>query len=134
MKLKENTFFDINKLPAKEGIILFPISMSRISNAQIAIKCFNHLNHLAKKIAKKETGLNVIYGDYLYFNSDEKASKLKDKFISLIVSHKYNFINILRKNPWYIKKSISFTTWNQQILQKRQETTKIYQRRRKISR
>jgi hypothetical protein len=29
-----NQFFDIKKLPAEWGILLFPISISRIANAQ----------------------------------------------------------------------------------------------------
>lgn len=112
-----NQFFDLNHFPAQEGIIFFGISMSKISNSQDAKNCFNSIEHLVKKIVKPQVGLNIIYSDYLYFNSDEKASVLKNKYLSLILSHKNNFLKILSKNPWYIQKSFSFITWNQLLLE-----------------
>jgi len=113
-----NHFFDINKLPNEEGILIFPISMSRISNSQSAKKCWEYIKIFSpKKIIKPLVGLNFIYGDYLYFNSDEKASILKNKFMPLILSHKNEFLKILSKNPFYIKQSFSFTTWNQVLLE-----------------
>ena len=77
MKPKQNELFDINKLPAEEGILLFPISMSKISNSQSAKECFKYANYFIKKIIKPAIGVNLVYGDYLYFNSNEKANKLK---------------------------------------------------------
>ena len=112
-----NQFFDLNKFPSQEGIIFFGISMSKISNTQDAKSCFREVEHLVKKIVKPQVGLNIIYSDYLYFNSDEKASILKNKYLSLILSHKNNFLKILSKNPWYIQKSFSFLTWNQLLLE-----------------
>ncbi|MDP2666371.1 MAG: hypothetical protein Q8P05_02640 [Candidatus Diapherotrites archaeon] len=109
-----NSFFDINKLPAEEGILVFPISMSRISNIQDAKHCWDYLLIFSpEKIIKPLVGLNFFYCDYLYFSSDEKASTLKKKFSQLIVNHKNEFLNIIRKNPFYIEKAVSFTTWNQ---------------------
>ena len=91
-----NQFFDINKLPPEEGILVFPISMSRISNSQNAKNCWEYMKIFSPdKIIKPIVGLNFIYGDYLYFNSDEKASILKNKYLSLILSHKNNFLKII---------------------------------------
>ena len=53
----------------------------------------------------------------LYFYSNEKAYKLRNKFLPLIISHKYNFLKILKKNPWFIDKAFSFTTWNKTLLE-----------------
>src|SRR3989344_9643254 len=93
-----NKFFDVNKLPSEEGILVFPISMSRISNTQSAKKCWEYLKIFSpEKIIKPLVGLNVIYSDYLYFNSDEKASDLKNKFMSLILSHKNEMLKIISK-------------------------------------
>lgn len=113
-----NQFFDINKLPPVEGILVFPISMSRISNAQSAKKCWEYLKIFSpEKIIKPLVGLSLIYGDYLYFNSDEKASDLKNKFMPLILSHKNEMLKIISQNPFYIEQAFSFITWNQALLE-----------------
>jgi len=113
-----NQFFDINKLPPQEGILVFPISMSRISNSQSAKRCWEYMKIFSpKKIIKPLVGLNVIYGDYLYFNSDEKAAILKNRFTALVHSHKNEFIKIISKNPLYIEQAFSFSTWNQAVLE-----------------
>ena len=82
MKKSINKFYDINKFPAEEGILVFPISISKISNSQSAKKCFDYVKHFTfskgGKIIKPIVGLNVIYGDYLYFYSNEKAFKCKE--------------------------------------------------------
>ncbi len=117
-KRKKNEFFDINKIPAEEGILVFPISMSRISNVQTAKKCWTYMKIFSpKKVIKPLIGLNFIYGDYLYFNSEEKANKLKNKFLPLILSHKNEFMKIVKTNPFYIQKAFHFSTWNQIILE-----------------
>ena len=110
--------FDINKLPAEPGILLFPISMSRISNAQSAQSCFEYIKIFSPdKIIKPAVGVNVIYGDYLYFNSDEPANVLKSKFGNTILGHKNELLKIFAKNPMYIDKALSFSTWNQMLLE-----------------
>ncbi len=113
-----NPFFDINKLPPEEGILVFPISMSRITNSQSAKKCWEYMKVFSpKKIIKPLVGLNFIYGDYLYFNSNERACDLKNKFMSLILSHKNEMLKIISKNPFYIEQAFSFITWNQCLLE-----------------
>ncbi len=113
-----NQFFDINKLPSEEGILVFPISMSRISNSQNAKNCWKYMKIFSpNKILKPLVGLNFIYGDYLYFNSNEKASKLKNKFMPLVLSHRNEFLKTISKNPFYIEQAFSFTTWNQALLE-----------------
>jgi len=115
---ESNKIFDINKLPSESGILLFPISMSRISNAQSAKACWEYVKMFSpEKIVKPSVGLNIIYGDYLCFNSEEEASILKSKFGNTILGHKNEFLKILSKNPMYIDKAVSFSTWNQMLLE-----------------
>lgn len=111
--------YDINKFPNTAGMIIFPISISRIRNAQDAQNCFEHIEKLVQKISKPWVGVNFIYGDNLYLYSDEPASKLKNKHQAEIISHKNAFMNILDKNPWYIQSAVNFTTWNQVLLESR---------------
>lgn len=116
----KNQFFDINKFPATGGILVFPISLSKLSNAQSAEKCYKYMEHFTqnrKAVVKPLVGLNFIYGDYLYFHSDESASLLRNRFSPLISGHKNNFLKLLKKNPWYIEKAFNFTVWNQILLE-----------------
>jgi len=116
-KFSENKFFDINKLPTTEGILLFGISMSRIGNAQSPKNCFEYLKHIASKIQHTDgIGMVIWYGDYLYFNSDDPAYKLRDKFKSLMISHKNAFLNLLKKDRKWTHKAFSFTTFGQLLL------------------
>ena len=119
-----NQFFDINKLPPEEGILVFPISMSRISNAQSAKDCWEYMKIFSpEKIIRPLVGVNFIYSDLLYFNSSEEAAKLKNKFIQLMLAHKHEFLKILNKNPFYIAKAFMFTSWSQMILDCKEYTT-----------
>lgn len=119
-------------MPKEAGLLMFGISLSRISNAQSAEKCFEYMQGFIPKIIKPEVGLNIIYGDSLYMNSPEKAKDLKKKFEPLIHAHKYGFIKLLEKNPIYIQKSINFVTWTDMILESKDffnyvsELKKIY--------
>ncbi|MEN9626260.1 MAG: hypothetical protein RL557_588 [archaeon] len=132
--MKDNEFYDIPRFPKQEGIIVFAISMSRIGNAQSAKKCFEYMERFIPKIIFPVVGLNFIYGDTLYLYSDGKANQLKNKYQTLVNSHKFEFKNILEKNPKYIPHSFSFNTWNQTILQSNEfmiffgELKKIYQK------
>ncbi len=118
MTFGKNKIYDINKLPAQPGILIFPISVSRISNAQSAKACWEYVKIFSPdKIVKPMVGLNIVYGDYLYFNSEEPANILKLKFGNTILGHKNEFLKILAKNPMYIDKAVSFSTWNQILLE-----------------
>lgn len=113
----EKELFDINKVPKEAGLLMFGISLSRISNSQSAEKCFEYMQNFIPKIVRPEVGLNVVYGDSLYMNSLEKARDLKKKFEPLIHAHKHGFIKLLEKNPIYIQKSFNFVTWTDMILE-----------------
>lgn len=66
-KPARNEFFDINKFPSDEGIIVFPVSMSLISTAQTAQKCWEYLDHFnPDKVAAPLIGLNFLYSEGLY--------------------------------------------------------------------
>lgn len=120
MENLEENFFDINRVPKQAGLLLFGISLSRISNAQSAEKCFEYMQGFIPKIVKPEVGLNLIYSDGLYMNSSEKAKDLKKKFEPLIHAHKYGFIKLLEKNPIYVQRSFNFVTWTNMILESKE--------------
>lgn len=115
--LKKNEFFDINKFPAKEGMLIFGISMSQVSNVQSAKKCFFYIEELVKKIMYPYVGLTFLYSDNLYLYQKGEPSKLNKKFQQLMISHKNEFQKILNNNRWYIRDSFGFLTWNQALLE-----------------
>ncbi len=115
--LNINEFYDINTFPLDEGILLMGISMNRIGNTQSAAACYGYLQHLDTKIVKTNgIGMVVWYGDYLYFHSDQPASLLRDRYKNLMLQHKNGFLNLLTKNPAWIKKAFSFSTFGQIML------------------
>lgn len=114
---KTNEFFDLSKLPKEEGILFFGISMNLIGNKQSAEKCFEYLNWIDTKIEKTEgIGMVMWYGDYLYFQSQEPAKLLRDRYKDLMLSHKNGFLKIVLKDPVWIKKAFSFYTFGQVML------------------
>ncbi|MGD9276003.1 MAG: hypothetical protein PVJ67_02425 [Candidatus Pacearchaeota archaeon] len=115
-KLK-NKFFDINKFPSKEGMLVFGISMSKISNIQSATKCFDYIKELTNKVSYPYVGLTFLYSDNLYLYQKGEPSKLNKRFQNLMISHKNEFQKILNKNLWYIRDSFGFITWNQALLE-----------------
>jgi hypothetical protein len=114
---KRNVFYDINQFPKQEGMLVFGISMPKISNSQSARNCFNYVKELIPKIYFPNVGLTFLYGDNLYLYSDKNPAELKHKHQTLINYHKLEFKNILTKNPQFIPNSFSYLTWNQAILE-----------------
>jgi hypothetical protein len=114
-----NQFFDINKFPAMEGILVFPISMSRISNdSQNAKKYWEYIEFINpskvdKSRPESKVGAIFIYTDYLYMYSDEKASTLKRRYMDLVNTHRNSFGNLVKGDPHLILDAFSYKVWNQ---------------------
>ena len=116
--LPTNTFFDINKLPKEYGILVFPISLSRthLGTGQSPQECMDYVKHFSPdKVTAPKIGLNMIYGDFLYFHSKEIAADLKNKYTALMLNHKRAFQNLLTKewNRFQIQQAFSFESWSQ---------------------
>jgi hypothetical protein len=117
----KNTFYDINKLPKNYGILVFPISISRTENksGQTAEECLEYIKHFSpSKVSEPKIGLNMIYGDFLYLHSDEKASVLKQKFMTTVLKHKNGFTKLISKewDRFQIQHAFSYEVWNQLYL------------------
>ncbi len=113
----ENKFYDINKFPKGYGILLFPISIARIDNrtGQDPQQCLEYVEHFSpSKVSEPKIGLNVVYGDYLYLHSQERASDLKQRFMNLVLRHKNAFQKIIKKNSknFQIQHAFSYQVWN----------------------
>lgn len=123
--LTTNKFFDINQFPQEEGMIVFGISLSKISNAQRAEKYFEYLEHFLNKIVKTEgIGAVILYSDYLYMHTDQGSpQELRKRYIELMLQHKNSFLKIIGRRRELIPKAYTFLTWGQLILEFREFTT-----------
>jgi len=114
--LEPNKFFDINKLPAEKGLLLFGLSMNKISNRQSPENCIEDVRifHTAK-VAKPLVGLNFIYSDFLYLYSDKPAPELKKSFMHQTIEHKNGVQKLIEKNniDFQIQHGFNFMVWNQ---------------------
>ena len=109
--------YDINKFPKKSGLLVFGISMSKISNSQSAPEVLKQIEYFYNKIHYPYVGVQIIYTDTLYLNSQEPAFKLKNKYQTLISSHKAELEKLIAKKPYLIPTAFSFNSWSQTILQ-----------------
>jgi hypothetical protein len=87
---------DINKFPATWGILLFPISMSRIDNSQSPQKYENYLKFFTSKVQTPKVGIHFFYTEGLYMNFEEKAYETKNAFIQK------NIMGFEKKDKSYI--------------------------------
>lgn len=116
---EKNHFFDINKLPGEKGLILLWISMSRIRNRQDADNCLSDIKIFSpSKVVKPLIGVNLIYGDVLYFHSIKPAFELKNSFMELTLGHKNKMEKLLQKNrqDFQIQSGFNYMVWNQLYL------------------
>ena len=67
-----NEFYDVNRLPARAGKLVFYISPSSVLGIQSPENCFEQMKHFTfkgeDKIVKPEVGVNFVYGDTVYSN------------------------------------------------------------------
>jgi hypothetical protein len=114
--LEPGKFFDINKLPPEKGLLLFGLSMNKLSNRQSAEHCMEDIRHLAiSKISKPLVGLNFIYSDFLYLYSDKPAPELKHSFMNQVINHRNGMQKLIEKNnmEFQIQHGFNYMVWNQ---------------------
>jgi hypothetical protein len=110
--------FDINKFPATWGIVLFPISMSRIEAGQSPAEYEEFLKFFTSKVQTPKVGVHFFYTEGLYMNFEEKAYETKNAFIQKMVNHKNGVKKFLKKNhlEFQIEKAFTFQSWFQMCL------------------
>jgi hypothetical protein len=105
----------LNKLPKEPGLLLFPISMSRIYSSQNGKKTLERLLHFEKKVSRTNVGLAIVYTDGLYQKYNQEAEDKLHKYFEMMQVHKNAYLKELRKTT-LIEKGTSFTVWNQACL------------------
>lgn len=114
--LEANTFFDINKLPAEKGLLLFGLSMNKLFLRQSPENCVKDIRHFhTAKVSKPLVGLNFVYSDFLYLYSDKPAPELKHSIMNQVIDHKNGVQRILEKNnlDFQIQHAFNYMAWAQ---------------------
>ncbi|EKE29422.1 MAG: hypothetical protein ACD_2C00178G0001 [uncultured bacterium (gcode 4)] len=106
---------DISRV-APNWYLIFPISMSRIANAQSGKELFEFLKFFESKIPYISIDVIIIYTNWLYFNSEEPALELRKKTLNQMIAHKQEFENIILKSKKYVPQSFHFLPWDYMIL------------------
>ncbi len=94
--------------------------MSRAGTSQSPNEYLKFLRHFSpSKVADSKIGANILYGDYLYLHSKEKAEKLMTLYSQITIDHKNGFRNMVRKHrdEFQIQQAFSFQVWNDQYIQ-----------------
>lgn len=117
-QIQKNIFYDINKFPKDWGIIVMPISMSRIANSQSPQACMEAIEHLRQKITANRVGAHFIYSEGLYMNLQENVCEKKNHYAQNAVSHMQGIRRIVEKNymKYQIDNAFSFDSWFQMYL------------------
>lgn len=110
--------FDINKFPPTWGMLVFPISMSRIETAQAPNAYEEHLKFFTKKVQTPQIGVHFFYTEGLYMNTEENAFETKNAFIQKMVNHRNGVKKFLKKNliEFQIQNAYTFESWFQMCL------------------
>lgn len=114
----QEQLFDINKFPNTWGILLLPISMSRIDNSQAPTYYEETLKELRNKVQTPKVGIHFLYTEGLYMNFEEKAYETKNAFIQKMINHVNGVKKFVRKNflEFQIEQAFTFQSWFQMCL------------------
>jgi hypothetical protein len=131
---EKNEFFDIK--PLKDWSILwFPISMSNISTKQKVTECMKWIDYFGdKKAGEPKLGLDIVYCDFLYLNSNLPSRKLKEKFMFQMVNHKGGLKKAIHRNRknLQIQQAFHFETWGNLYLQVKGDFNEYFLRIKKL--
>lgn len=114
MSVKE-PFHDINKLPT-DGYIIFPISMSRISNAQDAKNCYKAIQFLETKMSLPGVDGIFLYTNGLYYNNEESGIVIRKKTNQQMIDHRNSILKLVNKNKKYLPQAMHFIPWDYVLL------------------
>lgn len=108
-------YFDLNTVP-QNGFLIFPLSMSRLSNALSAEKIYEFLAFFEAKLSHQSIDVILLYTNGLYLNSDENSSVLRKKLLNQMINHKSSFESMILKKKKFIPGSFHYLPWDYAIL------------------
>lgn len=115
---KPNEFFDITQLPQATGLLVFPVSLSKVSNQQSLDACLSYLQHLYEKIDRTEgIGVVFVYSDYLYLlTPQQEAATVHDRHLNQMAQHRQGILNRIHQTHM-VRQAFSFYSWGQMVVE-----------------
>lgn len=114
--LEKNKLYDIKNFPKKEGLVIFPISMSRAKNSQSGRKYKKYIESLNEKVRRGNSGITFLYTDKLYEKYNSREGDSKNRNLQLILDHKNQFVKNMRKEQVFAENAFEFVIWMQLIV------------------
>ncbi len=111
----EEKYFDINSVPG-DGFLIFPLSMSRLSNALVPEKIYEFLEFFLSKLSHKSIDVVFLYTNGLYYNSEEGSYLLRTKMLNQMVNHKSALDSLILGKRDFIPGAFHFLPWDYTIL------------------
>lgn len=108
--------FDINKLPATDGYLIFPLSMSRLQGGQSPEECYLVIEHFESKINQIGIDGVFLYTNGLYFNADETALSIRRRTNNQMLQHRNALTALVEKHKKYVPQAMHFLPWDYAIL------------------
>ena len=103
--------FDISTVP-KDGYLIFPLSMSRLPNAQAPAVLYEFLKFFETKIKVISLDVVFLYTNDLYLSVEEKAVEVRKKILNQMINHKTEFLSILLDERKYVPGAFHFLPWD----------------------
>ncbi|MBP7708435.1 hypothetical protein KA107_02020 [Candidatus Pacearchaeota archaeon] len=113
--MKEKELHDVNQLPS-DGYIVFPLSMSRISNAQNSEECYKWLAFFEKKISVYGLDAVFLYTNGLYYNDNSPALEVRKKTNGQMISHSNAIRKLVIKKREFMPQAMHFVPWDYIVL------------------
>lgn len=129
MKVKKK-LYDLTRLPT-DGYIIFPLSMSKIGNAQNAEECYKWLEFFEKKIITLGLDVIFLYTNGLYYNDNRPALEIRKKTNGQMICHSNAIRKLIIKKRRYMPQAIHFVPWDY-ILLNSSEFQTCYEKLKKI--
>lgn len=109
-------FFDLNRVPGN-GLLIFPLSMGRLHAGQDPKTLYDFIKFFETKITEKTVDVIFLYTNGLYFNSPEESSATRKKTNSQMLTHKQEFLKIIKKKNEFSESAFYFLPWDYVLLQ-----------------
>lgn len=112
----KDKFYDIQSLPGN-GFLVFPLSMSRLSNAHSPENLYNFLEFIEKKLIHKSLDVILLYTNDLYLNTEEIASfTLRKKILNQVINHKTAINSLILKKNRFFPSAFHYIPWDYALL------------------
>lgn len=104
-------YFDLNSVPGN-GLLIFPLSMSRFQHSLSAGKLYEFLEFFEPKLTSKTCDVIFLYTNDLYQNSEESAFSVRKRVLNQMIDHHAAFTSLIAKDKRFFPGAFHFLPWD----------------------